>query len=668
LSMHIFHAYLLKTIVAATLAAALAWIGVEWGQRLLEITPLQNAMQGYERVSTSGALGLAFISWAVLLLGALRCWYAAVFAGGLGALALTFIFHPAKRGWHREEFTDERAAWSPVWKIVLTLFFLAFLLGESSPEIFYDALFYHIAVPNLYRLAHRIYDTPTSLFSNYVLNIQRLYGLALTLWNENAAKFLHGAMAVLLGCGMVGFTRRYFSRGAGWLAAVFFFSMPFVGINVITTGIDVGWSFFQFAAGAALIGALLERGRPQLWLAGFLGGISAGCKYPAFTYLPVSFLILIWARRRAGQPWRAVAQDAAEFTAAATLALLPLFAKNILFHGNPVYPIAGIHWGTPRILPHYWKIFQAEATLPDLREIFSHGQSALQFLLHPWMLTMRGNSNGDFVGPLYLMALPFLYILRAPSPAFLWTRRYVTLLWCVWLVTSTSPRYGLPILALFAPLLAESCVQLATSPGIRFALFGMLFVGSLQNLYEFTGVLFTLGGWQVVGGLVSKNDYLSRMQASYPTPPYAGILWMNEHLPAQATVLFVGEARNYYMQRPAIPFSVHDPEPLMQWSHEAASPAALRQKLSDEKISYLYLNLAEAMRNRGYEALHWNAEEWRTMNGFWNRYVELAWKLENNENRNPQYQYVYRLLSEEEAARPHVAPPNPLSQWAELPK
>jgi len=183
------------------------------------------------------------------------------------------------------------------------------------------------------------------------------------------------------------------------------------------------------------------------------------------------------------------------------------------------------------------------------------------------------------------------------------------------------------------------------------------------NLYELMRIQYSMEGWTVVGGLVGKDDYLSRMHASYPTPPYEGILWMNQHLPADAKVLFAGEGRNYYMQRVAVPSSVHDPEPIIRWSHEASSAAAFREKLKAEGISYIYLNLVEAMRNSGYKAFHWNPAQWKIFDEFWNRDVELTWKTESMDRQNPKAQYVYRVLSDDEASRPHVAPPNPFQRW-----
>ena len=65
---------------------------------------------------------------------------------------------------------------------------MVFLFGSLSPEIFYDSLHYHLAVPNLYRLHHGIYNEPNFAYAGFVMSVQMVWGFALTLGNENTAK------------------------------------------------------------------------------------------------------------------------------------------------------------------------------------------------------------------------------------------------------------------------------------------------------------------------------------------------------------------------------------------------------------------------------------------------------------------------------------------------
>lgn len=664
--MHWLHPYVFKELVSILIAAWVSWISVEAGHRLLIRMVSSEQLSGFEDLAFSGGLGLALLSHLVLLLGAARLWYPGVFWLMLGTASLFFlIFRKSSFDINAGRFETSPGYWHRIWQIVAFGCFFIFLVGELTPEVFYDSLFYHIAIPNLYRISHRIYNTPTSLFSNYVLTVQRLYGLALTLWDETTAKLIHGAMAVLLACSFLGLARRFLSKGAGWLSIVLFFSMPLVGINVVTTGIDVGWCFFQVLAAAALVYALLQKERRWMALAGIFGGLSASCKYPGMTYLPIGCLLILWHRKWDEHlGWKVAIRDATDFAVCALLVLSPIFIKNMIFHQNPLYPIGALRWGTPRLDPHYWAIFQSEATIPNLKIEFGSFESAWRYLLHPWYLTMEGQSNGDFLGPLYLMALPFLFLLRAPSAGYKILRRYTVLLWLVWMVTSKTPRYGLPVLALFALLFAEVLIQACEKALVRFVVLSVVLLGAGTNLYHYLTIAYGTGGWQVLGGLIPKDQYLEQMHATYPTPPYEGILWMNDHLPPRSKILFTGDARNYYTRWPVIPSSVHDPDPLMQWSHEARDGRGLAETLRRQEVTHVYLNFAEAVRTEGYGIYHWDRAQWLVFNDFWNHYVELIWKKESNDRQNPQAQYVYRILSDEEAGRPHLPPPNPFQRWA----
>ncbi|MBI5883211.1 MAG: hypothetical protein HZB91_08910, partial [Elusimicrobia bacterium] len=53
------------------------------------------------------------------------------------------------------------------------------LLCALAPEIYYDSLNYHLALPNLYLLKGRIVATPHQIFSGLPFGGQMLYGLAL---------------------------------------------------------------------------------------------------------------------------------------------------------------------------------------------------------------------------------------------------------------------------------------------------------------------------------------------------------------------------------------------------------------------------------------------------------------------------------------------------------
>lgn len=663
-AMGFFHRYLLTVIKSAAVALWIGWVSFEIGNWGLDRLLGRDALRPLERLALGTALGCGALAFLTLALGAARLWYPGVFVGLLALLSLALAFQR-----HTLTFKSEESA-QPVparvfWIAALSVFFLLLLLGDSSPEVFYDALYYHIAVPNLYQLAHRIYSVPTLLFSNFVLTLQMYFGLGMTVGGVLSAKMLHGLLTVMLAITYFAFGQRFFSRAAGWLAALFYLSMPLVGMNAVTTGTDVAWSALQVAAAYALTVALQDGNKRWLVAAALLTGISASCKYPGFPYVPIASALVLWTFRKDLQrSWRESLSMALLFAVVAGLVIVPYLIRNIVFHGNPLYPFMGTHFGTPRIDPHYWDIFVGDANTRRLVSEFKSASAFFHFIAHPWFITFSGQGNGDYVGPLYLILVPFLFIYRSPNLAFRILRRYAGLLWLLWMASSTTPRYGLPALAIAAILFADMVIRGLSGSKWRAPILILVSVGVVMNLTSFLWIIFIQDGWRVVGGLMSEKEYLANTHSAYPTPPYAGFEWMNTNLPAGSKILIAGEARSYYSKHPVIPSSVPDPQPIVQWAQESADAAALSRRLRAEGVTHIFLNFAEAVRTESYGLFPWDAHSWAVFSDFWKRDVGLAWQDQKMERENPRSQFVFALLNEEDAARPHPEPPNPFERWA----
>src|SRR5262249_12248683 len=122
--------------------------------------------------------------------------------------------------------------WSFVWLVVLLLFAGLFLAGAAIPELFFASLFYHLGVPNLVRLEHRIYKLPLA-YSTFIMTAHMLWGFALTLGNELAPKLLNVTLGAGLAAAFAAYGQRWLSRGSGLLAGVLFLSMPVTGYVLI---------------------------------------------------------------------------------------------------------------------------------------------------------------------------------------------------------------------------------------------------------------------------------------------------------------------------------------------------------------------------------------------------------------------------------------------------
>lgn len=650
---HLFHSYMLTVLYGFVIGAAIVVAAARGGARVLP----EAGLATLERLTLGAALVLGVLAFVVMGLGAVRLWYPGVFAGVLVAL-LVWGFGAPLRG--TAPAAVRPTPWIPVWKWLLGGLAVLYLIGAAAPEMFYDSLHYHLGIPNLFRLNHRIVAVPTVLYADFVMTIQFLYGLAITLGNTLSAKAVHVGMTALLGVGYVAFGRRFFNSNSGWLATLLIVSMPMVAVNATTAGTDVAGAFLLFASAAALIVALEQKTPALMRLAGLLTGIAASTKYPAFTLVPIACLLVLihlaWDEKRSAREWLPLV---AQFTAFAVLGVAPILVKNIVMHGNPVYPFGGIAIGHPRLDPVEWHKFVSDTSPRDLAGVFASLTSIGRWLAEPWFLVFSGQGT---VGPLLLMGLPLAVRPAERSIAYRTLQRYALATWLVWLVTSTVPRYGLSAMVLIAPVVAEA-VCVAAKGWMRWPLLGAFTLGALVNVALQLMLLFSWEGWQVVAGHVTENAFLGGMHATYPTPPYDALMWMNEHLPSDAVVLFAGESRSYYLNRRSLPTSIPGPQPVVLWAEQSHSGAELAQKMQTAGVTHIFVNLMEGLRTDSYHVFHWTPESWAVFNDFWARDTRLIWRQENPSRDNPQALYVFEVLPESEAAKPHPPMANPFDHW-----
>ncbi len=593
------------------------------GKILLNRLAASDQLLLEERVVFSAALGIGVLSLGVLALGTLHLWKSTVFwVLGIGLTSL-FLWKdvPSRRftlliSWHPRNRVEK------VGGIALFVLFLMIFFFCLTPEIFYDALHYHLAVPNLYRIAQRVYPMPNLMHSNFVQMPQLAYGWAITLGNALSAKLLHSAMGLLLALAYVSFGRRFLSAGSGVLSGLIFFSAPFVVMSTTSASVDVAASFYVFASAYALLLAFDVLPRPGMYFcAGILSGLAASCK-PTLLPIPiVAALLIVWKERRHPQDTVKGVPLCAVFVAGALLAVFPWLLRQWVWYRNPVYPFGAVQgWGSPALDPVLWKTFIVEAGSRDWAKTFQSLGTTLRFLFHPWLLTMEGISNTNFIGPLYLMLLPVLF--RHP-----WNARagscYKFLffgLWVVWLTTGSVLRFFLPGLALLSPLLAEGFVHQDKSKGM---LLTRLLVATCIAVNIGLGFqrLMAKEGWKVVLGLVSESTYLSSNHLSYGYPPYAGILWMNAHLPKGSKILFLDEARTYPTEHLVMANSYLDPRPIEQWTREALDAQDLTNRLREQGLTHIFVNLNELVRLGGSSRFSPSSKHWKVLNTFWKKHL-----------------------------------------------
>lgn len=473
------------------------------------------------------------------------------------------------------------------------LFAAVTVLGALLPPVEFDVREYHLQAPKEFYQNGRITFLPHNVYANMPLGLEMfaLHGMALTgevRLGALVGKTLIAGMGLLAAVAVFLVGRRWFGRSDAYWGLLVFATTPWV-VRESTAGlIDVALgAYVILAIHAALVWrqAVGEAGRtanaapsgpakktwPLLALAGFLAGSAAACKYPAavFVTLPLGVWVVAIGRKT---PLR----TALIYAAAAYVAGGIWLYKNYTVTGNPVYPLLYDWFGgltrTAELDAHW-----TQAHAP-------HGFGLVQLA----DVTARALISSDWLSPL---AWPLLFVawrLAVPPRLVRGMIGYVALFMALWwLMTHRIDRFWLPVLPV-----------LAVVAGTGAAAFDE---GRTRWPFRVTAALCVAANllYCVIAGPGAYNRFFVSLDAAWNDPlriaPWHA--WLNEHAPADAAVLTVGDAEVFDLTMRSVYDTAFDP---CQFERLTAgrSPDEIRAALTQERISHVLVRWDEIARYR----------------------------------------------------------------------
>lgn len=581
------------------------------GRFLLGAVLRPGAMTACEEASFSAALGLGVFGHLVLALAAAGLLSRGPVNALQGAALLLGIY--ARRRWPIPGEEAPAPAFRPSFSDVLALALLgaALLLnlaGALSPEIFYDSLVYHLAVPGYYAIKGSLTDMAYNLYSNLFLLHGMLYSAGLLLKDEMVPKLLNYAAGLLSVLAVAGLGRRHLGPRAGLWAALVFYAVPHAMISSWSAGTEWLLTLFSVCAFAAALRH--EPGTYRfLLLAAFLSGCGMAVKTTGLFPAVGTALVLLY---RARQDRAAALKGLLLFGLVASLPVLPWLAKNWLYRGNPFFPFLTSVFGLSGADPAKLHGFMVETRQMGALEL-------KQWLLHPWNVTMGLLPNSQYFTPLFLALLPLLFLLRPAAPFSFWL--FFLCGWLLWSFASTMARFLMPAYPAAALLIAAG-LQGRDHPALRKALGYAVLAACALCLYWSGLILYSQGRWRPVVGLVDKEAYLSDTQPSYPYSHYSAIRFVNDKLPPGSKVLLVGDARSFYLEKEFIVGSVFDKNPLVEYAAAARDGGDLYARLRADGVTHLLVNVAEAIKlGQGYGMFYWDARARAVFDAFWDAHA-----------------------------------------------
>jgi len=556
----------------------------------------EESMTKAERIILSLGLGQGILFGFTFVLLTLRLFYAELIPVLVG-LPILFTW----RIWVdllRTIFAAGAKSHTELRENNLWIFFLvlAGILGLGCsllPPLNYDALEYHLAVPEVWIRHHGWVAFPLNIYAWFPMNVEILYSWALILGETASAVVVHFLFAVACTMGILCIGTRKSGLSCSWLAAVLFVSSGLIIRLAIQADIDLGVCFYALPALMMFL-RWTESARPSaVILSSVFVGLAVGCKYIAVISVWIPMLVLVLGFGPSGLRLRGFL-----WMAFLPLCLLaPWLVRNVCMVGNPVFPLLYSWFGGENWTDAAAAFFRA-AHSPKALGLSGH---LMELIRAPLDLTVL---NLTVFSPLILAGAALALIRRNGNRdlCILWI--YSLVAFAFWFVfTQRNHRFLVtvaPPLALIAAWGIAPEVRIQKT--VRWA---VIFVAS-YSLYLLLMTLSLDGGLKYLVLGETEDQYYERL-----LPHTRAIRFLNEtaqERPVRA--MFVGEAQAYGLRCEAIVpvvFNVHPWIPHDSFGN--AIPQTAEQalhRLWELEVTHVLFNQSEMNRlMRGFLPLGW---------------------------------------------------------------
>ncbi len=567
-----------------------------------------------------GLLGFVYIGPGALFLPLALAWGFAIWRG----------WRPPSLQWR---------GLSPWW-LAVAPFLLLMGLAALAPLVESDGLRYHVPAPRAWVRAGHFVSLPFNANSN----LPALQGLLATslagqLQLGRVFQILHwlhfAALVVVAGelggaafrslCAYrAGVPSKSTIRAARGISALLVAGIPAAGILASWPFADLAAAAYLFAGIWVLVPGTIRGAKARGALGGLLLGAAVAAK---ISILPLAAIAGVYASGRivfgAG---REKSARAALLIMAGTLVIAPWLVKNVLAHGNPVYPLGwsvfgGVEWSAAN--EEFYRAKMAEKGLGD-------GLDA--FVASPFQMTVNWPAFESFnPGPGLLALLPFalagcLYAILFKRGGFFGSA--VCLLgavfllgWPLWFGTYQSARFFLPqqiaLEILGAAFLFSLAIRLV--PAVQHAVAVLLLAVAASGLvWPPVYHLRADHAYAAALGGIDEDVYIARRLNSYPA-----IQWLNQEADG-GRVYYIGEFRMAYARNytPVASDWFDTPRVLVD-IRATADNTELFRLWRQNGIDYVLLNLSELQRYaQAYFRPRFSEEEWRRFEGLLEQLLE----------------------------------------------
>lgn len=461
----------------------------------------------------------------------------------------------------------------------------AIFLLALRPTPAWDADTYHLTLPRLYLEHGGFRQVPFSIYSNWPLNIELLYALAMLIHDYVLASSVQWLFVVLIVCAVTRCATLHGRPGAGPVAACLFLANSVVVFDAGIAYVDLAVAFLLLMAVCFVLeaGRVPEHRRWNLRLAGLCFGLMAGAKVSGIVGLGCGIPLILLQARRERRVGPGVRELLVDVVLPCGLLMLPWLIKSAWYTGNPVYPLFTRVFGGSDWNPNL------ERQFVEWLHAYGAGRSVVDYLLLPARVILQGGPSArHFDG-----SLAAAWIVLVPAVALAaWKDRLVRrlagsagLFFIYWAVASQQMRLLIPavlLMALAVGLAAAHLIALSSRPQVRALIAVILSAGAGTYLWL-----------QARPAIADGMDWLAQYRVEGPSvvsnavPPV--FQYINTQLPATARLLFLNTNHGFFCEREYLSDSVFQASQINALLLYNRSSDQILQALSARGITHILM-------------------------------------------------------------------------------
>jgi hypothetical protein len=455
--------------------------------------------------------------------------------------------------------------WMPFAGVITAI--LTFILALAPPADGFDALFYHLPVPEMWLRdgGLRLFNMPHYWFPSLV---EGLFVWPLALGSNTGTQLLHFVFGILVVLLLWFWVCSLWGNHTGWWALILLLTMPSLMWLAAWAYTDLALTFYALGMLYSLWKWLDSADSRWILVTAAMTGFAMGVKYTSFL-VPIVAGGVILSRAFSKNISRSNRQknlsNVFRFSVVALLIASPWYLRNWLWMHNPFYPFI---FGGP-----FWDSFRADWYAANGTGV---GWNLTELFLLPLNATLgyreAFNYSDGRIGPMYLILFPLvlwvLWVARRDKSA---SRRKALMSVCIfsassiafWIygVINTGSLWQMRLLfpgliPLIMPMaIAVQEIKRLDTPKLRVSFIFSAAMGFviLFMLLDFGLLVLFRHPLNAALGMETHQQYLLRIQ-----PGYAEALDLVDQTPSNAHIYFLCEPRTYGMERDIQPDSVND--------------------------------------------------------------------------------------------------------------